>query len=328
MILKSIVNRVAIAAIGDASYVRAGSPAAAASRKPRPVVVSTNPVDGAVDVDVETSITVNFSLPMSCGSINKHTFRLKPVGWSNIAASSITCSGSIAIFTPSRALAVNTRYRITVRRNGQGCQRHDAEGWLSLGFYHCSELQTPGHRDANRNCHHPQRPRQIRRQLHRRQRRLPPTPRPRRRPQLRLPQPRRPRQIRLRSQRLQRQLPLRLRRPAQLRPIRLRRPQRQLTLRQQRLQAQRLQPQPPRPPRLRLLARRRPRPIRLRSQRRQRRPPPTLRLPRPPQLRRPPIRQPRRIRLRSTATPTATDHSDCDGHCNSDRYVYADRNVN
>jgi Ice-binding-like/Bacterial Ig-like domain len=80
--------------------------------KPRPMVVSTNPFDGAVDVDLLTSITVNFSMPMSCGSVNKHTFRVKPIGWHPIGASSITCSGSTATFTPSRGLAVSTRYRI------------------------------------------------------------------------------------------------------------------------------------------------------------------------------------------------------------------------
>ena len=65
-----------------------------------------------MNVDVNTSVTVNFSMPMKCGSINKHTFRLKPVGYADIAASSVTCSGSTAVFTPTRGLAVSTRYRI------------------------------------------------------------------------------------------------------------------------------------------------------------------------------------------------------------------------
>ena len=121
--------------------------------KPRPVVVSTNPIDGAVDVDVQTSITVNFSVLMSCGSIDKHTFRVKPVGWHPIGASSVTCSGSSATFTPSRATRGQHQVQDSVRRNGQGRQRHDVEGGLSLGFYHCAELPASGHRDADRDCH-------------------------------------------------------------------------------------------------------------------------------------------------------------------------------
>ena len=106
-----MVNRVSIAALAIILCM-AGSSAAAASKKPRPVVLSTNPINGAVDVNVQTSITVNFSLPMKCGSIDKHTFRVKPFGFPDIAASNITCGGSSATFTPTRGLAVSRRYRI------------------------------------------------------------------------------------------------------------------------------------------------------------------------------------------------------------------------
>src|ERR1700722_9369034 len=111
MVLKYLVNRVSIMALAMI-LCAVGSSAAGASKKPRPVVVSTNPFDGAVEVDVRTSVSVNFSLPMKCETINKHTFRLRPVGSKDIAASSVTCSGSSASFTPSQALAVKTRYKV------------------------------------------------------------------------------------------------------------------------------------------------------------------------------------------------------------------------
>ena len=194
-------------------------PAEAASKKPRPVVVSTNPIDGAADIDVQTSITVNFSLPMSCRSINKHTFRLKPIGWSNIAASSITCTGSIAVFTPSRALAVNTKYRIQLVGTVKAANGAALKGGFHSDF---TTAPTPGLRPPRPQ---PQLPlRQIRQQRRRPQRRLPPTLRLPRPAQLRLTHRRRLQlQPRPRPRLIQRQL----RRRQRLRPRILRLPRRQ-----------------------------------------------------------------------------------------------------
>src|SRR5260370_18986619 len=111
MVLKNIVNRVSIMALAIV-LCAAGSSAAAGSKKPRPVVVSTNPIDGAVDVDVQTKITVNLSVAMKCGSINEKTFSVRPAGSRDIPARSVTCSGSSAIFTPAKDLAVSTTYKV------------------------------------------------------------------------------------------------------------------------------------------------------------------------------------------------------------------------
>ncbi len=113
MVLKYIVNRVSIMALAMI-LCAVGSSAAGRSDKPRPVVVSTNPSDGAVDVAVQTSITVNFSVPMDCRSINKSTFRLKRVGFWDVLPRTVTCSGSIASLIPAQDLLVSTRYKLRI----------------------------------------------------------------------------------------------------------------------------------------------------------------------------------------------------------------------
>jgi hypothetical protein len=110
MMLKCIVSRISIAAL-VVIVVMAGS-AAAASKGPRPMVISSNPADDAIDVPVNASVTVNFSLPMNCNSINKNTFRLKVVKHGKIPAVSVTCSGASATLTPLSDLSINTRYQI------------------------------------------------------------------------------------------------------------------------------------------------------------------------------------------------------------------------
>ncbi len=206
MILKYLVNRVSIAALVMILCV-AGSSAAAASSKPRPVVLSTNPLNGAVDVDVQTSITVNFSLPMKCGSINKHTFRLKPVGFGDIAAGSITCCGSSATFTPTRGLAVSTRYKMYFVGAVKAANGKTLKDGFSSDF---TTVRTPDLRPPRRQ---PQPPLRLRR-----------PPRPRLRPQPPLTPTRPPRLLRPQLQRLQARPPptLRPRRRPQLRPIRRR----------------------------------------------------------------------------------------------------------
>src|SRR5260370_10122343 len=97
MVLKNIVNRVSIMALAMV-LCAAGSSAAAGSKNPRPVVVSTNPIDGAVNVDVRTKITVNFSLPMKCGSINEKTFSVTHAGSPCIATRTYASSSSTGIF--------------------------------------------------------------------------------------------------------------------------------------------------------------------------------------------------------------------------------------
>jgi Ice-binding-like/Bacterial Ig-like domain len=111
MILKYIVGRISIAAL-VVIVGMAGS--AAASSKPRPIVTSTNPADDAVNVPVNTSITVNFSEPMDCNTISISHFRLKDVRHGRIAAERISCGGTSATLTPLSDLAVNTRYEVVL----------------------------------------------------------------------------------------------------------------------------------------------------------------------------------------------------------------------
>ncbi len=110
-ILNRTINQVSVAVL--MMIVCAGSlPAAASSRQLRPVVVSTNPNDGAMNVPVDTAVTVNFSEPMKCLSLNRHTFRLKAVNSTHIKARNVTCSSTSASLIPLKALAINTQYTI------------------------------------------------------------------------------------------------------------------------------------------------------------------------------------------------------------------------
>src|SRR5579872_3783022 len=70
----------------------------------RPVVVSSNPADDAVNVPINTAVTVNFDRPVKCKTINQSTFRLKVKRNSRLAVASITCSGSTAVLTPASDL--------------------------------------------------------------------------------------------------------------------------------------------------------------------------------------------------------------------------------
>jgi Ice-binding-like/Bacterial Ig-like domain len=108
-IVKYIVTRFTLAAC---VVILGMAGTATASRKPKPTVISSDPADDATNVPVNTAVTVNFSLPINCGTINRQTFELKDYRRRPVAASSVRCSGSTAIFTPSSNLAINTRYAV------------------------------------------------------------------------------------------------------------------------------------------------------------------------------------------------------------------------
>jgi hypothetical protein len=72
MDLGCIVSRISVAAF--VIFICAARAAtAASSNQPRPVVVSTNPIDGALDVSVLTAVVVDFSEPMNCNSLTPNT---------------------------------------------------------------------------------------------------------------------------------------------------------------------------------------------------------------------------------------------------------------
>ncbi|HEX8313925.1 MAG TPA: Ig-like domain-containing protein [Flavisolibacter sp.] len=77
-----------------------------------PTVVSTDPVNGAINVAVNKVITATFSTLMTASSINATTFLVKQ-GGVNVPGV-ITYSGLTASFTPLTVLASNTLYTATI----------------------------------------------------------------------------------------------------------------------------------------------------------------------------------------------------------------------
>jgi hypothetical protein len=73
-----------------------------------PVVVSTDPTDGAVNVTLNKVITATFSTVMNAASLNATTFQLKQ--GLTVIAGTVTYSGVTASFTPSLPLTPNTVY--------------------------------------------------------------------------------------------------------------------------------------------------------------------------------------------------------------------------
>ncbi len=77
-----------------------------------PAVISTDPVNNAVNVTLSKVITATFSMPMDPLTINFTTFSLNrgaiPV------AGVVTYSGSTASFTPALPLLINTSYTATI----------------------------------------------------------------------------------------------------------------------------------------------------------------------------------------------------------------------
>ena len=117
MMLKYIVSRISIAAF-VVIVGMAGTAAAA-----RPIVTSTSPADDAINVPINTTVTVNFSEPMDCNTINRNNFRLKDVRNGRLAAETIACSGASATLTPVSDLAVSTRYEVVLHGKIQIRQR-------------------------------------------------------------------------------------------------------------------------------------------------------------------------------------------------------------
>lgn len=77
-----------------------------------PVIISTDPVNGAVNVPLNKILAANFSTSMASSSINAATFLLKQ--GTNAIAGTVSYSGTTAMFTPSAALNSNTVYTATI----------------------------------------------------------------------------------------------------------------------------------------------------------------------------------------------------------------------
>ena len=78
-----------------------------------PIVISTNPVDGASGVPLSQIVKATFNEEMNPLTINQSSFTISVAG--TPIAGTVTYSGKIATFTPASRLAVNTLYtgRIT-----------------------------------------------------------------------------------------------------------------------------------------------------------------------------------------------------------------------
>ncbi|RYD89211.1 MAG: hypothetical protein EOP50_17860, partial [Sphingobacteriales bacterium] len=77
-----------------------------------PIVVSTTPVAGAINVPTVTLVTATFNEAMDPATINSSTFLL--MRGTTPVAGVVTYSGLVATFTPSAPLLANTVYTATV----------------------------------------------------------------------------------------------------------------------------------------------------------------------------------------------------------------------
>lgn len=82
-----------------------------------PEVISTSPVNGAVNVVSNKLITATFNVAMNPSTINESTFLVKK-GQSMIAGA-VTYSGTTATFTPTDLLESNTVYTATIKRESK-----------------------------------------------------------------------------------------------------------------------------------------------------------------------------------------------------------------
>jgi hypothetical protein len=81
---------------------------------PPPAVVSTVPVNGAVDVPINQVLSATFNEAMNPATISSTTFTLTGSGGAVAGTIGYSAAGSIATFTPSTNLAYNTTYTATI----------------------------------------------------------------------------------------------------------------------------------------------------------------------------------------------------------------------
>jgi Ice-binding-like/Bacterial Ig-like domain len=78
-----------------------------------PTVIATSPLNGAVGVLLNTTVTATFSSVMAPATINSTTFTLTGPGATAVAGT-VTYAGSTATFTPAVSLAASTVYVATI----------------------------------------------------------------------------------------------------------------------------------------------------------------------------------------------------------------------
>ena len=77
-----------------------------------PIIVSTDPVNGAADVPFNKAITATFSTIMNPATINNNTFILKQ--GTTVVPGVVTYSGFVATFTPTNPLLANSVYNALI----------------------------------------------------------------------------------------------------------------------------------------------------------------------------------------------------------------------
>jgi hypothetical protein len=85
---------------------------------PVPVVLSTNPANGATAIPVAQVITATFNQSMNPSTINSSTFLVTAPGGAAVAGT-VTYSGSTATFTPTALLSPSTLYTATITTGAQ-----------------------------------------------------------------------------------------------------------------------------------------------------------------------------------------------------------------
>lgn len=87
---------------------------------PPPVVVATVPLNAATGVPVDQVLSATFNEAMKCSTLASPsaTFILRGPGATAVAGA-VACAGSVATFTPSSSLAVNTVYTATITTGAQ-----------------------------------------------------------------------------------------------------------------------------------------------------------------------------------------------------------------
>jgi O-glycosyl hydrolase len=85
----------------------------AAAPPPPPTVTAVTPLNTAINIALNTTLTATFSEPMNAASFTSSTFTLIPQGGSAVAGT-YSVSGSVATFTPTAALAYSTTYTATI----------------------------------------------------------------------------------------------------------------------------------------------------------------------------------------------------------------------
>ena len=96
---------------------------------PPPVVTETVPVNAATGVPISQALSVTFNEAMQCSTLASPaaTFVVTGPGAAAVAGT-VSCTGSIATFTPTADLAVNTLYTATITTGAQRSGGHSFGG--------------------------------------------------------------------------------------------------------------------------------------------------------------------------------------------------------